>query len=463
MKQKFLFAIPIICLMMFFGTCKQTKTSKITFKNGKNLEETYTEYCSGCHGNQLQHFKILKSAEKKSVAELAKIIKEGNVQKGMSSFSALLGDDEILKISEYIKEYDYKENQIVEIKEAKNYTTEVVIDGLEIPWGMEFLPNGDLLVAEKKGTLSRFSKAGGLTPIKGLPPIRTSGQGGLLDLKLHPNYKENGWLYISYSYIDEKDKSTSNTAIIRAKLKNDVLTDIQNIYKGTPAVKTDYHFGNRMVFDKEGFLYFSNGDRGMHFEFAQKVDNANGKIHRLKDDGTIPSDNPFAGQANSIASIYSYGHRNPQGMALHPLTGAIWEHEHGPKGGDEINIIKKGANYGWPVISYGINYNGTILTELTENEGMEQPIHYYLPSIAPCGMAFINGDVYPDWKNNLLIGSLKFQYLERLVFKDNQVIYQEKLLEEFGSRVRDVRVSPEGFIYVALEGPGRIIKLLPKK
>ncbi|MCB9333894.1 MAG: PQQ-dependent sugar dehydrogenase [Lewinellaceae bacterium] len=373
----------------------------------------------------------------------------------MPGFKVSLTENTIHELSLFIKNYDYEADYVAEVKEAgKGYTVETVVDGLEIPWGMEFLPDGDMLIAEKNGTLSRFSKTTGLTPIKGLPRVRSAGQGGLMDLKLHPQYDENGWLYISYSYIDTENSKNGNTAIIRARLRDNALVDIQEIYRGYPAVSTNHHFGNRMVFDREGYLYFSNGERGRRDDFPQKLDNTNGKIHRLHDDGSIPADNPFVGQPDVAESIYSYGHRNPQGLALHPETGAVWEHEHGPRGGDEINIIKKGANYGWPVISYGINYNGTIFTDLTEQEGMEQPLFYYVPSIAPCGMAFLTSDKYPNWKNNLLIGSLRFHYLERLVLKDNLVIHQEKMLEELDSRVRDVRVGPDGYIYVALEGPG---------
>lgn len=464
----------LFCVFLYLGACKlptkntqeisgNTPAPGQTVANSKNMLTVYEEYCSGCHGNQLQHFKSLKSAEKNSVEALAKMIKEGNEQKGMPAFKALLNDEEILAISQYIKDYDYQENNVAEVNQAKDYNVEVVVDGLEIPWGMEFLPNGDLLIAEKKGTLSRFSKKDGLKAITGVPPVRSAGQGGLLDIKLHPQYAQNGWVYISYSYIDAQNPDLGNTAIIRAKIKNDQLIEIEELYKGLPAVRTNHHFGNRMVFDKEGYLYFSIGDRGNHNEFPQKLDNSNGKIHRIKDDGSIPTDNPFVGQANALPSIYSYGHRNPQGLAMHPITGTIWEHEHGPKGGDEINIIKKAVNYGWPIISYGINYNGTVLTPYTEKEGLEQPLHYYLPSIAPCGMAFLDSDKYPQWKNNLFIGSLRFQYLERLVLNGTQVIYQEKLLDELKSRVRDVRMSPEGYLYVALEGPGRIVKVLPKE
>jgi glucose/arabinose dehydrogenase len=308
--------------------------------------------------------------------------------------------------------------------------------------------------------MSRFTKEKELIEISGLPPIRVSGQGGLMELKLHPKYKENGWIYISYSYIDEQNKNAGNTAIIRAKLEGNALTNIEHIYKGYPAVTTSHHFGNRIEFDNEGYMYFSIGDRGRRDEFPQSLNNSNGKIHRLFDDGRIPPDNPFVHVKGAIKSIYSYGHRNPQGLSMHPVTGEIWESEHGPKGGDEINLIQKGQNYGWPVISYGINYDGTIFTNDTAKEGMMQPIHYYVPSIAPCGQTFVTSERYKGWENNLLIGSLRFKYLERVVIEDNKVVEQERLLEGIG-RVRNVRVSPDGYIYVAIEQPGKILKIIP--
>ena len=269
-------------------------------------------------------------------------------------------------------------------------------------------------------------------------------------------------VYLSYSYIDKNDNQAGNTAIIRAKIRNNRLENIQEIYRAIPAVRTNHHFGSRMAFDQKGDLYFSVGDRGKRDDFPQKLTNSNGKIHRIHDDGRIPNDNPFINNPHAVKSIFSYGHRNPQGLIWHAQSNTVWIHEHGPKGGDEINILKKGANYGWPVISYGVNYNGTRFTDQSKKDGMEQPIHYYVPSIAPCGMAFLDNALYPNWKNSLLIGSLRFQYLERLVLKDDQIIHQEKILDELNSRVRNVIISPEGYIYVALENPGRIIKILPK-
>ena len=219
---------------------------------------------------------------------------------------------------------------------------------------------------------------------------------------------------------------------------------------------------SKLAFDKKGHLYFGIGDRGQHFDFPQKLDNHNGKIHRINDDGSIPADNPFVKTPGAMPSIYSYGHRNPQGTAIHPVTGELWVSEHGPRGGDELNLIIPGHNYGWPVISYGINYDGTVLTELTEKEGLEQPVSYWTPSIAPCGMTFITGDRYSKWKDNLLVGSLRFQYLERVVLNGHSVMHREKLLEGIG-RVRNVVIGPDGLIYVAIENPGKILRLAPLK
>jgi aldose sugar dehydrogenase len=247
---------------------------------------------------------------------------------------------------------------------------------------------------------------------------------------------------------------------MRAKLRDGKLVENQVIYKGTPDTDRKHHFGCKLVFDNKGHLFFGIGDRGQHFDFPQKLDNSNGKIHRINDDGSIPPDNPFVNTPGAIPSIWCYGNRNPQGTEIHPQTGELWITEHGPRGGDELNLIKPGLNYGWPVISYGINYDGTILTPITEKEGLEQPVFYWTPSIGPCGMTFVKGDRYPNWRNNILVGSLSFQYLERVVLKEKSVMHREKLLEGVG-RVRNVVMSPDGYIYVAIETPGKILRLVP--
>lgn len=339
------------------------------------------------------------------------------------------------------------------------YSLEVVIPDLENPWGMVFLPDSSILFTEKSGQLFHF-KDGTKTSIEGLPEIYVRGQGGLLDLELHPNYKQNGWLYISFSS-PEGEGEGGNTAIMRAKLEDNKLVNKELLYKAVPNTKKGQHWGSRIEFDNDGYLYFSIGDRGQRDVNPQDIALDGGKIYRLHDDGTIPEDNPFVNSTNAKKAIYSYGHRNPQGLVLHPETGMIWEHEHGPKGGDEINIIRKGKNYGWPVISYGVNYSGTTFTDITAKEGMEQPIFFWVPSIAPCGMTFVTSDLYPEWKGNLLVGALKFKYLERLVIENNQVIKREKLFENTND-VRNVRQAPDGYIYFSMEGKG-IVKIIPKK
>ncbi len=344
-------------------------------------------------------------------------------------------------------------------KNSENYTHEVIVSDINIPWGFVFLPDQSMLITEKKGELIHF-KDGKKTSIKGLPEIKVLGQGGLMDIELHPDYKNNGWIYISYASPDG-DGDGTNTAIMRCKLQNNTLVEKQILYKASPNSKRGQHFGSRIEFDNDGYLFFSIGERGNRDVNPQNINRDCGKIYRLHDDGRIPVDNPFVKDRNAKKAIYSYGHRNPQGMILHPQTGELWTHEHGPRGGDEINIIKSGKNYGWPLVSYGINYSGTKFTDNKSLPGMEQPIHYWVPSIAPSGMAFITSDIYPDWKGNLLVGSLKFQYLNRCVLSNNKIIKEEKLIEGLG-RVRSIKQGPDGYIYVGVENVG-VVKIIPKK
>ena len=363
----------------------------------------------------------------------------------------------IIAFMSYSCDAQVKPNDIVLEDDAKNYKLEVVAADIAIPWGMAWLPDGTMLVTEKSGVLYHIKK-GIKTEIKNVPAVYTRGQGGLLDIALHPDYARNGWIYITYSS-DEGEGSGGNTKLIRAKLLDGSLTQIESLYKATPNTTKGQHFGSRIVFDNEGYLYFSIGERGNEFVNPQDIMRDGGKIYRLNDDGSIPKDNPFVGQAGVKEAIYTYGNRNPQGIAKNPVTGAIWAHEHGPKGGDEINIIKKGANYGWPLVTYGIDYDGTTISKETEKVGIEKPIYYWLPSIAPSGMAFVTGDKYPDWKGHLLVGSLKFQYLELVKLKGNEVVGRQKLATDVG-RLRDVKQGPDGFIYMGVEGKG-IVKIIP--
>jgi aldose sugar dehydrogenase len=350
-----------------------------------------------------------------------------------------------------------KSNDVAIKDEVKNYTLENVVSDIAIPWGMTWLPDGSMLVTEKSGILYHV-KNGTKTEIKNVPKVYNRGQGGLLDIALHPDYAKNGWIYITYA-AEEGEGAGGNTKLIRTKLQEGSLTQIESLYKATPNSTKGQHFGSRIVFDNEGYLYFSVGERGDRIKNPQDITRDCGKIYRLNDDGSIPKDNPFVGQAGAKEAIYTYGNRNPQGMAKHPETGEIWSHEHGPKGGDEINIAKKGANYGWSVVTYGIDYDGTTISTENKKPGIEDPIFYWLPSIAPSGMAFVTGDRYPNWKGHLVVGSLKFQYLELVKLRGNEVIERQKIATDIG-RIRNVAQGPDGFIYIAVEGKG-ILKIIP--
>jgi aldose sugar dehydrogenase len=468
--RKYIHAFPFLVVasiitLTFFESCKNSNGNE---KIQRAASENYLNYCAGCHGLDLNRFekKDWMTADNNDVI-LASIV-NGLPEMGMPAFRQTFSDEEVVALAGYVKANIPDESTlqpaaaVTAIHRSDNFrfVVDTVVSGLHIPWGLEFLPNGDLLITERSGTLYRFSN-NKLHEVAGLPPIRDHGQGGLLDIKLHPKYNENGWIYIAYSDVADLDgEIRTNTSIIRARLQNDQLIDIEKIFNGLPKTNRAHHFGCKLEFDKNGYLFFGIGDRGNHDLYPQTLDNHNGKMHRIHDDGRIPSDNPFIGTPGAMPSIYSYGHRNQQGTAIHPATGEIWASEHGPRGGDELNLIEPGLNYGWPVISYGINYDGTILTELTEKEGMEQPILEWTPSIAPCGMIFVKGDRYKGWKNNLLIGSLRFMYVERVVLDGHKVVHQEKLLEGIG-RVRNVVESPDGYVYVSIETPGKIVRLIP--
>ncbi len=347
----------------------------------------------------------------------------------------------------------------IETPLKKDYTYEIIIDGIDVPWGMAFLSNNELLVTEISGVLYRV-KNGKKTKVNGLPYIYRRGQGGLLDVALHPDFKKNNIIYLTLATNTEGDSKGGNTALYSGELEGNNLNNLKLIYKSVPNSKKGEHFGSRIVFDKKGHIYFGIGDRANREKNPQDIRRDGGKIYRFNLDGSIPKDNPFFNKKGAKKAVFSYGHRNPQGMTVHPITGEIWENEHGPKGGDEINIIKKGINYGWPEITYGINYSGTPITNKTEDPTMAQPFYYWIPSIAPSGMAFSTSNIYKKWKGSLFIGSLKFEYLERLMIENNRVVKREKILDKIG-RVRNVVEGPDGFLYVGVEGKG-IIKIIPK-
>lgn len=330
---------------------------------------------------------------------------------------------------------------------------------LENPWGMTWLGDGRMLVTERKGEILIFENDS-LTgeKVQGLPEVHAVNQAGLLDIAVHPKYAENGWIYIAYA--QNFPDSTAATTIMRFKLEGNTASQQEELIVAGPPWKGGRHFGSRIVFDNEGYLYFSNGDKGNIPMNAQDLTNAHGKIHRIHDDGKIPTDNPFVNTPGAIPSIWSYGNRNPQGLIFDKANNRLWEVEHGPMGGDELNLIEKGKNYGWPVISYGMNYDGTVLTEITEKEGMEQPVTYYVPSIATCGMTLVTSDKYPAWKGNILIGALAKMHINRVEMNGTTAGAKEIMLQDIG-RVRQVSESPDGYIYAITEGTGLLIKLIP--
>jgi glucose/arabinose dehydrogenase len=329
--------------------------------------------------------------------------------------------------------------------------------GFQNPWGMTWINAETMLVTEKKGEILIFKKDSfSGQKVTGLPAFYTTGQSGLLDIAIHPNYAQNGWIYIAYG---KPVGDGGATTIARFKLSGTAVTSFEELIVTTPEWKGGTHYGSRIVFDNQNYLYFSNGERGSQ-DNAQNLKNSHGKIHRIHDDGRIPADNPFVNTAGAIPSIWTYGNRNPQGLFFDKASNRLWEVEHGPRGGDELNLLEKGKNYGWPVITYGINYNGTPITDITEKEGMEQPVKYWTPSIATCGMTLVTSDRYPAWKGNFLVAALAGTHIARVEMNGTKPVGEEKLLPGIG-RVRQVAQSPDGYVYAITEGTGLLIKLVP--
>jgi aldose sugar dehydrogenase len=340
-----------------------------------------------------------------------------------------------------------------------DFRVTIMTRGLEHPWGLAFLPDGRRLVTERPGRLRLVEADGTLDPrpVEGLPPIAAHGQGGLLDVALHPQFAENGWIYWSYA---ARGAGGTSTEVARGRLVEHRLENVEVLFRQEPKSGGGRHFGSRLVFDREGYLYVTLGDRG-EMERSQDMDDLAGKIVRLHDDGRIPADNPFVNQADARPEIYSLGNRNVQGAVLHPVTGELWTHEHGPQGGDEVNVIRAGRNYGWPVITYGVQYvTGTKIGEGTHKPGMEQPLHVWTPSIAPSGMAFYQGDRFPRWRGDLFVGALRSQMVTRLRLDGEKVIEEEYLLEGKLGRIRDVRSGPNGYLYLLTDARNGVIARL---
>ena len=358
-----------------------------------------------------------------------------------------------------------KRGNVPETLKTEDYTlkVDVIASGLKDPWSIAFIDSTHALITEKSGRLRLWADGNLLPePVKNIPVVNDDGQGGLMDVAIDPDYKKSGWVYLSYSHVQgDQEKGPSMTRIVRGKIKGGAWSEQQVLFEAKPG---DYrgggvHFGCRIVFDKAGVMYFSIGERGNGVN-AQDVTKPNGKVHRINRDGSIPADNPFVSRKDAYPSIYSFGNRNPQGLAIHPETDQVWATEHGPQGGDELNWIRPGINYGWPVITYGKEYSGKPVGQgITEKEGMEQPVHQWTPSPALCGLDFVRGDLFPKWKNNLLVGALKFQEVKRVVLKGTAYESEEVIVKNLG-RVRDVVTGPDGAIYVVLEQS--IIRLSPQ-
>ncbi len=355
--------------------------------------------------------------------------------------------------------------QDIERSEQHDFRTVTLARGLDHPWGMAFLPeNGPsgagILITERSGAL-RLYRDGKLQAraVAGTPKVSASGQGGLLDVVLHPDFADNRLVYLSYAGASD---GKAGTEVARGRFDGTALSDLEVIFRAQPKTPGSAHYGSRLVFGNDGKLYVSLGDRRNYMREAQNPANHIGSIVRLNDDGSLPDDNPFTGDTGKRPEVFSYGHRNVQGMALRPGSNEIWAHEHGPRGGDELNLLKAGANFGWPAITYGVDYSGAVISDKTAAPGMEQPVVYWDPSIAPSGMAFYDGDAFPQWKGDLFVGALAHRHLRRLEMDGRQVVGQEELLRDLRQRIRDVRAGPDDYLYVLTDSSdGRLLRLEP--
>jgi glucose/arabinose dehydrogenase len=346
-----------------------------------------------------------------------------------------------------------------------SFRVETVASGLENPWALVFLPDGRKLITERPGRLRILGSDGKLSPpVAGLPAVAAIGQGGLLDVALAPDFAQSRMIY--FSFAEPRAPFGNGTSVARARLVEDKdgakLDDLKVIFRQQPAVIGGFHFGSRLAFARDGTLFVTLGERHRQ-DRAQDLSAHLGKVVRIRPDGTVPPDNPFVGRKDALPEIWSFGHRNPQGAAIHPTTGKLWIHEHGPRGGDEVNIPEKGKNYGWPVIGYGTEYSGARIHASSQKEGMEQPIHYWVPiSIAPSGMAFYTGNAFPNWRGNLFIGALAARSLVRLELAGEKVVSEEKLLANLGARIRDVRQAPDGTLWLLTDArDGKVLRLVP--
>ncbi|WP_225919551.1 PQQ-dependent sugar dehydrogenase [Actomonas aquatica] len=448
----------------------------------RDAPDLFAQFCANCHGPDLGGGSAPSMLDDVwtyggtgTDEELAHQIAKGNLEKGMPAWESVFNEAEIRALVVFIRERraGYQRNRetlpappadLVLHTQQHDFVIETVTDEVDTPWSINWLPDGTMLITEKSGSLRLLRDGELLPPVMDTPWVDGAGQAGLLEVAPHPDYATNGWIYLSFSdpATTPAGANVSFTKIVRGRITDGTWTDEEVIYAADIAhyrQPGSVHYGNRIAFDDTGHIFFSIGDRGAQ-QHAQDLGRPNGKIHRLHDDGRIPNDNPFVADPTALPSIWSYGHRNPQGLDFDPATGELWSTEHGPRGGDELNLITRSTNYGWPLITYGMNYNGTPITARTAAAGMAQPVIHWTPSIAVCGIDFYEGDLFPGWRGNLLVTALAQQHLRRVVIVDNQVVEQEILFQDFG-RCRDVASGPDGAIYVALNRPDRIVRLVP--
>lgn len=436
-------------------------------------DRLYREHCAVCHGERGRggmggslvdgEWKHAQTDE-----ERARVIREGLPDFNKEGFEGVLDDRQIRSLVVYLDELRVAEEAapprrpvdgVVET-DRLNFRLETLFRSSGNMWGMDFLPDGRYVVTEIGGLVRIVNADGSEGPVlRGTPEVVRRGQGGMLDVAVHPEYEENGWIYLSFS---EGEGRNTMTGVVRGRMEGDRWADEEEIFRSRPGHRrgSAVHFGSRIAL-RDGHVFFTIGDRGAP-SHAQRLDVPSGKVFRVRDDGSVPDDNPFAGES-PYPQIWSYGHRNPQGLAFRPGTGELWSTEHGPRGGDELNHILRGENYGWPEVTHGINYNGSPITAETEREGMKSPFWHWTPSIAVCGMAFVSGPLFPEWEGDLLAGGLRSEVVERLRLGEDGLVEREVVLEGQG-RVRDVRCGPDGQIYLILEGRGsRIVKLVPNE
>ena len=444
-----------------------------------NVAQRYQQLCANCHGDKLQGAQAGSLLDDVWTAgaddeSIARSIRQGFPEKGMPAWGSAIPEKEIRAMVIYIREQRalHAAGQLQFAKPADfvtarsqlhEYQVSTWVGGMKEPYSLTFL-NPDLAIATEKRGHAFLIEKGKLAPrpLLGLPAVDTGGQAGLYDVLPHPDYARNGWVYFAFSdpQRNAKGEPVSLTRVVRGKIKDNTLIEQETIYQARPEhyVKAGgVHFGGRLAFDRAGFLYLTIGERGGK-SVAQDLGLPIGKVHRLHDDGRVPADNPFAQDPKALASIWSYGHRNPQGLAFEPSTGRLYSTEHGPRGGDELNLVERGRNYGWPVITYGMEYSGDAITQITSQAGMEQPVTYWVPSLAVCGISFYEGNLFPRWKGQLFLATLAAQELRRIELRDGKVVAQEVVFKELG-RIRHVVPGPDGALYALL--PERIARIAP--